>query len=162
MGRAVVARNQGTVHKQPASRPQRAAGRTTRLRQNNAGAPHGGVLRPLSAHAALETPQIHNVAGVLSQGAGLVASRPFRTPHQTISDTALVGSVPTMMQPGEANLAHNGVLSWTSCGIPGHVLELLWRLFEERSVIIARSLMTLTFSREYLLVSAMNPCPSRH
>ncbi|MBI5083594.1 MAG: YifB family Mg chelatase-like AAA ATPase [Acidobacteria bacterium] len=118
-----------------------------------------GILPPLAAAEALETTRIHSVAGMLDAGVGLLAERPFRSPHHTISDAALVGGGMGMPRPGEVSLAHNGVLFLDELPeFPRNVLELLRQPLEERAVTIARSQLTLTFPASFTLVAAMNPC----
>ncbi len=118
-----------------------------------------GILPPLSFAEALETTQVHSVAGVLAKGAGLMGTRPFRSPHHTISDAGLLGGGPNMPRPGEVSLAHHGVLFLDELPeFPRNVLELLRQPLEERSVTIARAQMTLSFPANFMLVAAMNPC----
>lgn len=118
-----------------------------------------GILPPLTFEESLETTQIHSVAGVLNEGAGLVTERPFRAPHHTISDAGLLGGGSSMPRPGEVSLAHNGVLFLDELPeFARNVLELLRQPLEERSVSIARSQMTLEFPADFTLVAAMNPC----
>ncbi len=118
-----------------------------------------GILPPLSFTEALETTQVHSVAGVLPKGAGLLSQRPFRAPHHTISDAGLLGGGPNMARPGEVSLAHHGMLFLDELPeFPRNVLELLRQPLEERSVTIARAQQTLTFPADFVLVSAMNPC----
>src|SRR5690625_4512716 len=117
------------------------------------------ILPPLSLHEALETTKIHSVAGVLPEKSTLVAQRPFRSPHHTISDVALVGggSVP---QPGEISLAHNGVLFLDELPeFKRTVLEVMRQPMEERRVTISRAKVTLDFPTSFMLVASMNPCP---
>jgi magnesium chelatase family protein len=119
-----------------------------------------GILPPLGFAEALETTKIHSVAGLLDPGAGLVAERPFRSPHHTISDAGLIGGGPATPRPGEVSLAHNGVLFLDELPeFPRNVLELLRQPLEEGGVTIARSQMTLSFPASFMLVAAMNPCP---
>jgi magnesium chelatase family protein len=118
-----------------------------------------GILPPLTFPEALETTQIHSVAGMLPGGTGLLAERPFRAPHHSISDAGMIGGgiVP---RPGEVSLAHNGVLFLDELPeFPRNVLELLRQPLEEGSVTIARASMTLTFPSKIMLIAAMNPCP---
>ncbi len=118
-----------------------------------------GVLPPMSFDEALEVTIIHSVAGLLPPGAGLLATRPFRAPHHTISDIALVGggSVP---RPGEISLAHRGVLFLDEMPEFGRrVLDVLRQPLEEGIVRIARAARTVTFPARFMLVAAMNPCP---
>src|SRR5919106_1100485 len=119
----------------------------------------GGILPPLTFDEALECTAIHSVAGTLPSGTGLLSERPFRAPHHTISNVALVGggSVP---RPGEISLAHNGVLFLDE--IPEfdrRVLEVLRQPLEEGRVTIARAARTAVFPAQFVLVAAMNPCP---
>jgi magnesium chelatase family protein len=118
-----------------------------------------GVLPPLSFDEALECTGIHSVAGTLGAGAGLLVERPFRAPHHTISNVALVGggSVP---RPGEISLAHHGVLFLDEMPeFDRRVLEVLRQPIEEGRVSIARATRTVVFPARFLLVAAMNPCP---
>ena len=119
-----------------------------------------GILPPLTFAEALETAQIHSVAGVLPRGAGLLLQRPFRAPHHTISDAGMIGGGIGMPRPGEVSLAHNGVLFLDEFPeFPRNTLELLRQPLEDRMVTIARSNMTLSFPASFMLVAAMNPCP---
>jgi magnesium chelatase family protein len=117
------------------------------------------ILPPLSLQEALETTKIHSVAGKLPEHATLVSKRPFRSPHHTISDVALVGGggVP---QPGEISLAHNGVLFLDE--LPEFrrtVLEVMRQPMEERRVTISRAKLAVDFPASFMLVASMNPCP---
>jgi magnesium chelatase family protein len=117
------------------------------------------ILPPLSFDEAIQTTKIHSVAGVLEAGAGLVATRPYRAPHHTISDAGLIGggAVP---RPGEVSLAHNGVLFLDELPeFQRNVLEVLRQPLEDGNVTIARAAMTLTFPARFMLAAAMNPCP---
>jgi magnesium chelatase family protein len=119
-----------------------------------------GILPPLTFAEALETTQIHSVAGLLAPGAGLLATRPFRSPHHSVSDAGLLGGGSGTPRPGEVSLAHNGVLFLDELPeFPRNVLEQLRQPLEESSVTIARSNMTLSFPSRFMLVAAMNPCP---
>jgi magnesium chelatase family protein len=119
-----------------------------------------GILPPLTFQEALQTTQIHSVAGLLQRGAGLLSQRPFRSPHHTISDAGLIGGGSGTPRPGEVSLAHHGVLFLDELPeFPRNVLEMLRQPLEERSVTIARSNMTLAFPADFMLISAMNPCP---
>jgi magnesium chelatase family protein len=119
-----------------------------------------GILPALTFTEALETTQIHSVAGLLQNGKGLLGARPFRSPHHSISDAGLIGGGSGTPRPGEASLAHNGVLFLDELPeFHRNVLELLRQPLEERSVTIARSTMTLHFPANIMLVAAMNPCP---
>jgi len=117
------------------------------------------ILPPLSLQEALETTKIHSVAGKLPENATLVARRPFRSPHHTISDVALVGGggIP---QPGEISLAHNGVLFLDELPeFKRTVLEVMRQPMEERRVTISRAKVAVDFPASFMLVASMNPCP---
>lgn len=117
------------------------------------------ILPPLTLHEALETTKIHSVAGKLPGNASLVAQRPFRSPHHTISDVALVGGggVP---QPGEISLAHNGVLFLDELPeFKRTVLEVMRQPMEERRVSISRAKVSMDFPASFMLIASMNPCP---
>ena len=119
-----------------------------------------GILPPLTFQEALQTTQIHSVAGLLPRGVGLLSQRPFRSPHHTISDAALIGGGSGTPRPGEVSLAHHGLLFLDELPeFPRNVLEMLRQPLEERSVTLARSNMTLSFPANFMLVGAMNPCP---
>ena len=117
------------------------------------------ILPPLSLQEALETTKIHSVAGKLPENATLVSKRPFRSPHHTISDVALVGGggIP---QPGEISLAHNGVLFLDELPeFKRTVLEVMRQPMEERRVSISRAKVALDFPTSFMLIASMNPCP---
>ncbi len=119
-----------------------------------------GILPPLTFEEAIETTKVHSVAGLLPKGMALLGQRPFRAPHHTISDAGLIGGGSGMLRPGEASLAHHGVLFLDELPeFPRNVLELLRQPLEDRSVTLARSTMTLSFPASFMLVAAMNPCP---
>ena len=119
-----------------------------------------GILPLLTFQEALQTTQIHSVAGLLQHGAGLLCERPFRAPHHTVSDAGLIGGGNGTPRPGEVSLAHHGVLFLDELPeFARNVLELLRQPLEENTVTIARSNMTLCFPSEFILVAAMNPCP---
>jgi len=119
-----------------------------------------GILPPLTFEEALETTQIHSVAGLLPRGAGLMTERPFRAPHHTVSDAGLIGGGSGMPRPGEVSLAHNGVLFLDELPeFARNVLEMLRQPLEDRSVTVARSNMTLSFPASLILLVALNPCP---
>jgi magnesium chelatase family protein len=117
------------------------------------------ILPPLSLQEALETTKIHSVAGKLPENSTLVARRPFRSPHHTISDVALVGGggIP---QPGEISLAHNGVLFLDELPeFKRAVLEVMRQPMEERRVTISRAKVAVDFPASFMLIASMNPCP---
>src|SRR6476659_1376340 len=117
------------------------------------------ILPPLSLHEALETTKINSVAGKLPENSTLVSKRPFRSPHHTISDVALVGggNVP---QPGEISLSHNGVLFLDELPeFKRTVLEVMRQPMEERRVTISRAKVALDFPSSFMLIASMNPCP---
>jgi magnesium chelatase family protein len=119
-----------------------------------------GILPPLTFAESLETTQIHSVAGILPKGLGLLSQRPFRSPHHTVSDAGLIGGGAGTPRPGEASLAHHGVLFLDELPeFPRNVLEMLRQPLEEHSVTLARANMTLSFPSDFLLIAAMNPCP---
>ncbi|MBD0260781.1 MAG: YifB family Mg chelatase-like AAA ATPase [Cytophagales bacterium] len=117
------------------------------------------ILPPLTLHEALETTKIHSVAGKLGQTASLIAMRPYRAPHHTISDAALVGGggIP---QPGEISLAHNGILFLDELPeFKRTALEVMRQPLEERKVIISRTRIAVEFPANFMLIASMNPCP---
>src|SRR5262249_6106752 len=119
-----------------------------------------GILPSLTFPEALETTQIHSVAGLLPGGQGLMSERPFRAPHHSVSDAGLIGGGAGTPRPGEVSLAHNGILFLDELPeFPRNVLEQLRQPLEEGTVTIARSQMTLRFPARVILISAMNPCP---
>jgi magnesium chelatase family protein len=122
-----------------------------------------GILPPLTFQEALETTQIHSVAGLLEPGVGLLTARPFRAPHHSTSDAGLIGGGSASPRPGEISLAHNGVLFLDELPeFARNVLEVLRQPLEESSVSIARSNITLEFPADVMLVGSMNPCPCGH
>ena len=117
------------------------------------------ILPPLTLHEALETTKIHSVAGKMSRYASLISIRPFRSPHHTISDVALVGGG-SSPQPGEISLAHNGVLFLDELPeFKRTVLEVMRQPLEDRFVTIARSKYSVDFPASFMFIAAMNPCP---
>jgi magnesium chelatase family protein len=117
------------------------------------------ILPPLSLQEALETTKIHSVAGKLGNKGALIATRPFRSPHHTISDAALVGGG-SFPQPGEISLAHNGVLFLDELPeFKRSALEVMRQPLEERKVSISRAKWAVEFPANFMLISSMNPCP---
>ncbi|MFC2114918.1 YifB family Mg chelatase-like AAA ATPase [Bacteroidota bacterium] len=117
------------------------------------------ILPPLSLEEAIETTKIHSVAGKLGRDSFLVTQRPFRDPHHTISDTALVGGG-SYPQPGEISLAHNGVLFMDELPeFRRNVLEVLRQPMEGRIMTISRAKFTIEYPASFMLVASMNPCP---
>ncbi len=117
------------------------------------------ILPPLTLEEALETTKIHSVAGKLPEHSTLVSRRPFRSPHHTISDVALVGGGGNP-QPGEISLAHNGVLFLDELPeFKRTVLEVMRQPMEERKVTISRAKIALDFPASFMLIASMNPCP---
>jgi magnesium chelatase family protein len=117
------------------------------------------IIPPLSLHESLETTKIHSVAGTLDKNTALVTQRPFRSPHHTISDIALVGGG-QFPQPGEISLAHNGVLFLDELPeFKRTVLEVLRQPLEDRHITISRSKYTVDYPASFMMVASMNPCP---
>ena len=117
------------------------------------------ILPKMSLEEALETTKIHSVAGVLPLGESLVARRPFRSPHHTISDAGLIGGG-SYPRPGEVSLAHGGVVFLDELPeFRKNVLEVLRQPMEDGVVTIARAVMSLTYPARFMLAAAMNPCP---
>ncbi|HPO67680.1 MAG TPA: YifB family Mg chelatase-like AAA ATPase [Paludibacteraceae bacterium] len=117
------------------------------------------ILPPLTLHEALETTKIHSVAGKIGNNTSLMYERPFRSPHHTISDVALVGGG-TFPQPGEISLAHNGVLFLDELPeFKRSVLEVLRQPLEDRRITISRAKFTIEYPASFMLIAAMNPCP---
>ncbi len=117
------------------------------------------ILPPLTLHESLETTKIHSVAGKMAAADALVTVRPFRSPHHTISDVALVGGGGNP-QPGEISLAHNGVLFLDELPeFKRSVLEVMRQPLEERRITISRARMTVEFPSSFMLIASMNPCP---
>jgi magnesium chelatase family protein len=117
------------------------------------------ILPPLTLIEALETTKIHSVAGKLDTVSSLISKRPFRNPHHTISDAALVGGG-SFPQPGEISLAHNGVLFLDELPeFKRTVLEVMRQPLEERKVVISRTRMAVEFPSSFMLIASMNPCP---
>ena len=117
------------------------------------------ILPPLSLAESLETTQIHSVAGKLSRDTSLISQRPFRAPHHTISQVALVGGG-NNPQPGEISLAHNGVLFLDEMPeLSRSVLEVLRQPLEDRKITISRAKYNIEYPCSFMLVASMNPCP---
>ena len=118
------------------------------------------ILPPLTLEEAIETTKIHSVAGLVSANSGIVTQRPFRAPHHTISDVALVGGG-SNPKPGEISLSHNGILFLDE--LPEYkrqVLEVMRQPLEDRVVTISRAKMTVEYPAGFMLVASMNPSPS--
>jgi len=117
------------------------------------------ILPPLSLQEALETTKIHSVAGNIDSNTSLISQRPFRSPHHTISDVALVGGG-TFPQPGEISLAHNGVLFLDELPeFKRTVLEVMRQPLEDRKICISRAKFAIEYPASFMLVASMNPCP---
>jgi magnesium chelatase family protein len=120
------------------------------------------ILPPLTLEEALETTKIHSVAGLLGAGEALVATRPFRAPHHTISDAGLIGGG-SSPKPGEVSLAHHGVLFMDELPeFRRNVLEVMRQPLEDGDVTISRAAISLTYPSQFMLAAAMNPCPCGH
>ena len=117
------------------------------------------ILPPLSLQEALETTKIHSVAGKLNATDSLMTARPYRCPHHTISDMALVGGG-AHPQPGEISLAHNGVLFLDELPeFKRSVLEVMRQPLEDRNIVISRARMSVVYPASFMLIASMNPCP---
>ncbi len=117
------------------------------------------ILPPLNIHEALETTKIHSVAGKVSSNTSLINQRPFRSPHHTISDVALVGGG-QYPQPGEISLAHNGVLFLDELPeFKRTVLEVMRQPLEDNQITISRAKFSVEYPANFMLVASMNPCP---
>ena len=121
----------------------------------------GTIMPPLTLEEALETTKIHSVAGKIDDHTALMTKRPFRSPHHTISDVALVGGG-TFPQPGEISLAHNGVLFLDELPeFKRTVLEVMRQPLEDRIITISRAKSTCDYPASFMLIASMNPCPCR-
>jgi magnesium chelatase family protein len=117
------------------------------------------ILPPMSLDEAIETTRIHSVAGLLDDSRGLVGTRPFRSPHHTISDAGLIGGG-AIPRPGEVSLGHNGVLFLDELPeFQRNVLEVMRQPLEDGCVTIARAALSVSFPSRFMLAAAMNPCP---
>lgn len=122
-----------------------------------------GILPPMSAEESLEVTRVYSVAGLLGEGAGLMSRRPFRSPHHHLSMAGLIGGGSGLPRPGEASLAHHGVLFLDEMPLyKREALESLRAPLEEGRVRIARAAGTVTYPCRFSLVAAMNPCPCGH
>ncbi len=120
------------------------------------------ILPPMTFEEALETTKIHSVAGMLKNGQSLLATRPFRSPHHTISDVALIGGG-QIPRPGEVSLAHHGILFLDELPeFKRNVLEVLRQPLENGLVTVSRAVASVTYPAQFVLVAAMNPCPCGH
>ena len=118
------------------------------------------ILPPMSIAEALETTKIHSVVGKLSKKNGLIKKRPFRSPHHSVSDVALVGGG-SYPQPGEISLSHNGVLFLDELPeFKRSVLEVMRQPLEDREVTISRARFSVTYPSSFMLIASMNPSPS--
>ena len=118
------------------------------------------ILPPLTLEESLETTKIHSVAGKMNKNTSIISVRPFRSPHHTVSDVALVGGGGAYPQPGEISLAHNGVLFLDELPeFKRNVLEVFRQPMEERMITISRAKFTAEYPASFMLVAAMNPCP---
>jgi len=117
------------------------------------------ILPPFTLHESLETTKIHSVAGKIDKGTSLMAQRPFRSPHHTISNVAMVGGG-AFPQPGEISLAHNGVLYLDELPeFNRNVLEVMRQPLEDRNITISRARFTVDYPASFMLIASMNPCP---
>lgn len=121
------------------------------------------ILPPLTMEESLETTKIHSIAGVLPKDQPLLTIRPFRSPHHTISDAALVGGGMARIKPGEISLAHHGMLFLDELPeFARNVLEVLRQPLEDKKITISRTKETISYPANFMLVCSMNPCPCGH
>ncbi|OGU60637.1 MAG: magnesium chelatase [Ignavibacteria bacterium GWF2_33_9] len=121
------------------------------------------ILPPLTIEESLETTKIHSIAGILSNNEPLLTVRPFRSPHHTISDAALVGGGMSKIRPGEISLSHQGVLFLDELPeFARNVLEVLRQPLEEKRITISRTKQTVDYPANFMLICSMNPCPCGH
>ena len=119
------------------------------------------ILPPMGLDEALETTKVYSVDGRLDSRDGLIATRPFRAPHHTVSDIGLIGGG-TYPKPGEVSLAHHGILFLDELPqFQRRTLEGLRQPMEDGQVTIARAKMSVTYPAQFMLVAALNPCPCR-
>jgi magnesium chelatase family protein len=117
------------------------------------------IIPPMALEEAIETTKIHSIAGLLGEERSFVSTRPFRSPHHTISDVGLLGGS-AIPAPGEVSIAHNGVLFLDELPeFKRSTLEVLRQPLEDGRVTVSRAAGTITFPSEFMLVAAMNPCP---
>ena len=117
------------------------------------------ILPSMTLDEALDVTRIHSVAGLLRTGEALVAERPFRAPHHTVSYAGLIGGG-AIPRPGEVSLAHHGVLFLDEVAeLPAHILEMLRQPMEDGTVVISQAAMSLSYPARFLLIASMNPCP---
>jgi magnesium chelatase family protein len=118
------------------------------------------ILPPMTLDEALETTKIHSVSGFLPENTPLITIRPFRSPHHTISDAALVGGGMNKIRPGEISLAHHGVLFLDELPeFARNVLEVMRQPLEDKKIIISRTKTTIEYPANFMLICSMNPCP---
>jgi magnesium chelatase family protein len=117
------------------------------------------ILPQMTFEEAIETTRIHSVSGLMAEGQPLLATRPFRSPHHTISDVALIGGG-QQPRPGEVSIAHNGVLFLDELPeFKRNVIEVLRQPIEGGAVTVSRAVASITYPARFMLVAAMNPCP---